>query len=64
MAIPSDIERTLAILKPDAVRRGLVGEIIARIRTQGHAHRRHEADPDRPPPCRTTLCRAQRQVLL
>ena len=31
MAIPTDIERTLAILKPDAVRRGLVGEIIARF---------------------------------
>ena len=30
-----DIERTLAILKPDAVRRGLVGEIIARIEHKG-----------------------------
>jgi len=30
-----DIERTLAILKPDAVRRGLVGEIIARFERKG-----------------------------
>ena len=35
MAIPADIERTLAILKPDAVRRGLVGEIIARFERKG-----------------------------
>jgi nucleoside-diphosphate kinase len=35
MAIPSDIERTLAILKPDAVRRRLVGEIIARFERKG-----------------------------
>jgi nucleoside-diphosphate kinase len=35
MAVPADIERTLAILKPDAVRRGLVGEIIARFERKG-----------------------------
>jgi len=35
MAIPPDVERTLAILKPDAVRRGLVGEIIARFERKG-----------------------------
>lgn len=35
MAITTDIERTLAILKPDAVRRGLVGEIVARIERKG-----------------------------
>jgi len=35
LAIPTDIERTLAILKPDAVRRGLVGEIIARFERKG-----------------------------
>ena len=35
MAIATDIERTLAILKPDAVRRGLVGEIIARFERKG-----------------------------
>jgi nucleoside-diphosphate kinase len=35
MAIPPDVERTLAILKPDAVQRGLVGEIIARFERKG-----------------------------
>ena len=35
MPNPTDIERTLAILKPDAVRRGLVGEIIARFERKG-----------------------------
>lgn len=35
MTILSDIERTLAILKPDAVRRGLIGEIIARFERKG-----------------------------
>jgi nucleoside-diphosphate kinase len=35
MAIAPDVERTLAILKPDAVQRGLVGEILARIERKG-----------------------------
>jgi nucleoside-diphosphate kinase len=35
MAIAADIERTLAILKPDAVRRGLVGEIVTRFERKG-----------------------------
>jgi nucleoside-diphosphate kinase len=35
MAVSADIQHTLAILKPDAVRRGLVGEIFARIERKG-----------------------------
>ena len=35
MALPTDVERTLAILKPDAVRRGLIGEIITRLERKG-----------------------------
>jgi nucleoside-diphosphate kinase len=35
MATAPDVERTLAILKPDAVRRKLVGEIIARFERKG-----------------------------
>jgi nucleoside-diphosphate kinase len=35
MAVAADIQHTLAILKPDAVRRGLVGEILARIERKG-----------------------------
>jgi nucleoside-diphosphate kinase len=35
MTNTTDIERTLAIIKPDAVRRGLVGEIIARFERKG-----------------------------
>jgi nucleoside-diphosphate kinase len=35
MATAPDVERTLAILKPDAVKRGLVGEIIARFERKG-----------------------------
>lgn len=35
MSIPADIERTLAILKPDAVQRGLAGEIISRFERKG-----------------------------
>ena len=35
MASPTDVERTLAILKPDALRRGLVGDILSRIERKG-----------------------------
>jgi nucleoside-diphosphate kinase len=35
MPISADTERTLAILKPDAVRRGLAGEIISRLERKG-----------------------------
>ncbi len=31
----SDVERTLVLLKPDAVRRGLVGSIISRYEAKG-----------------------------
>lgn len=31
----SDIERTLALIKPDGVRRGYVGEILSRIERKG-----------------------------
>ena len=36
------IERTLAIIKPDAVGRGLAGEILSRIHKAGFAIRRHQ----------------------
>jgi nucleoside-diphosphate kinase len=35
MSNPADTERTLAILKPDAVQRGLVGELISRFERKG-----------------------------
>ena len=31
----SDVERTLVIVKPDAVRRGLIGEIVSRLERKG-----------------------------
>ncbi|MBX6371029.1 MAG: nucleoside-diphosphate kinase [Acidothermus sp.] len=31
----ADVERTLVLIKPDAVRRGLVGEILGRIERKG-----------------------------
>jgi nucleoside-diphosphate kinase len=31
------IEKTLILVKPDGVRRGLVGEVISRIETKGYA---------------------------
>lgn len=31
------LERTLVLVKPDGVRRGLVGEVIARIETKGYS---------------------------
>jgi nucleoside-diphosphate kinase len=34
--VSSEDERTLVIVKPDAVRRGLVGEILRRIETKGY----------------------------
>jgi nucleoside-diphosphate kinase len=34
-AIPAEIERTLVLAKPDAVGRGLVGEIISRLERKG-----------------------------
>ena len=30
-------EKTLILVKPDGVRRGLVGEVISRIETKGYA---------------------------
>ncbi|HYI25137.1 MAG TPA: nucleoside-diphosphate kinase, partial [Thermomicrobiales bacterium] len=30
-----DLERTLVILKPDAVQRGLIGEVLARYEKRG-----------------------------
>ena len=33
--MPSSAERSLVLIKPDAVRRGLVGEIIARFERKG-----------------------------
>ncbi|HEY8451524.1 MAG: nucleoside-diphosphate kinase [Micromonosporaceae bacterium] len=35
MATTGDSERTLVLIKPDAVRRGLVGEIISRFERKG-----------------------------
>ncbi|MDG4827676.1 nucleoside-diphosphate kinase [Asanoa sp. WMMD1127] len=45
----SPVERTLVLIKPDAVRRGLVGEILSRFERKGLtidalAHRRMDAD--------------------
>lgn len=34
---PSTPQRTLVLIKPDGVRRGLVGEVIARIEKKGYA---------------------------
>lgn len=31
----TDVQRTLVIVKPDAVRRGLIGEIVSRIERKG-----------------------------
>jgi nucleoside-diphosphate kinase len=33
--MPDDIQRTLVLVKPDGVRRGLVGEIIGRLERKG-----------------------------
>ena len=33
--MPNDVERTFVIIKPDAVRRGLVGEIISHFERKG-----------------------------
>lgn len=33
----TDAQRTLVLIKPDAVRRGLVGQILARYETKGYA---------------------------
>jgi nucleoside-diphosphate kinase len=35
MPVSADIEHTLAILKPDAVQRGLIGEILGRVERKG-----------------------------
>ena len=32
-----NIEKTLILVKPDGVRRGLVGEVISRVETKGYA---------------------------
>jgi nucleoside diphosphate kinase len=48
------VERTLIIVKPDAVQRGLIGEIIRRFETRGLKNRRHEADAGQPLPGRKT----------
>ncbi len=33
--MPVDLQRTLALIKPDAVRRGLVGEVLGRFERKG-----------------------------
>ena len=35
MSTPNPVQRTLVLLKPDAVRRGLVGEILSRFEAKG-----------------------------
>lgn len=35
MSMPNPVQRTLVLLKPDAVRRGLVGEIVRRFEAKG-----------------------------
>lgn len=35
MSLTGDVERTLVLIKPDGVRRGLVGEIISRFERKG-----------------------------
>ncbi|MDP1721496.1 MAG: nucleoside-diphosphate kinase [Candidatus Nanopelagicaceae bacterium] len=37
MSSERQLERTLVLVKPDGVRRGLVGEVIARIETKGYS---------------------------
>ena len=39
VALPTVTERTLVLIKPDAVRRGLVGEVLSRFERKGLAHR-------------------------
>jgi nucleoside-diphosphate kinase len=44
-----DVERTLVLIKPDAVRRGLVGEVIGRLERKGlsiEALELRRMDPD------------------
>ncbi len=40
------MERTLIIFKPDAVQRGICGQIVDRFEKEGAADRRGEADED------------------
>ncbi len=35
MPVPVDLQRTLVLIKPDAVRRGLVGEVLGRFERKG-----------------------------
>ncbi|WFE29827.1 nucleoside-diphosphate kinase [Solwaraspora sp. WMMD791] len=35
MSSPTEVQRTLVLIKPDAVRRGLVGEILGRFERKG-----------------------------
>ena len=41
------MERTYIMLKPDALQRGLIGEILARIEHKGSPHHCHENDAAR-----------------
>ena len=58
------LERTLIILKPDAVQRGLCGEILTSIREKGTSDRRLQADEDPHAARRDTLRAAQGQAVL
>ena len=58
------VERTLVLIKPDAVQRGLVGRILDRFEQRGLTIRGGEAPDGRPGARRAPLRRAQREAVL
>ena len=58
------VERTLVILKPDAVQRGLIGEIIGRLERARVEDRRARHAHDRPRGRGSSLRRARGQAVL
>ena len=56
--------RTLVLCKPDAVERGLVGEIVGRLERKGLTIRAHRAAHDRRRPGGPPLRRAPREAVL
>ena len=58
------VERTLILIKPDAVQRGLAGEILGRIERRGLRDQRGAARHRRPRARRGALRRAPREAVL
>ncbi len=58
------VERTLVLIKPDAVERGLAGEILRRFEARGLAMRAGQAADGRPRAGRAALRRARREAVL